>query len=61
MQALGVAYSTMQRYDDAMKSLQDSLEIKRRLGMKKGIAGSEFKWIPAPPLAGSRTFAGMTK
>jgi len=40
LQAMGVAYSTMQRYDDAMKSLQDSLEIKRRLGMKKGIADS---------------------
>jgi serine/threonine protein kinase/tetratricopeptide (TPR) repeat protein len=40
LQAMGVAYSTMQRYDDATKSLQDSLEIKRRLGMKKGIADS---------------------
>ena len=40
LQAMGVAYSTMQRYDDATKSLQDSLEIKRKLGMKKGIADS---------------------
>jgi serine/threonine protein kinase/tetratricopeptide (TPR) repeat protein len=40
LQAMGVAYSTMQRYDDALKSLQDSLEIKRHLNMKKGIADS---------------------
>ena len=40
LQAMGVAYSTMQRYDDATKSLQDSLDIKRKLGMKKGIADS---------------------
>jgi eukaryotic-like serine/threonine-protein kinase len=40
LQALGVAYWTMQRYDDALKNLQDSLDIKKRLGLKKGIADS---------------------
>jgi eukaryotic-like serine/threonine-protein kinase len=40
LQAIGVAYSTMQRPDDALKNLQESLEIKTNLGMKKGIADS---------------------
>jgi tetratricopeptide (TPR) repeat protein len=40
LQAIGVAYASIPRYDDALKSLQESLQIKRRLGMKKGIAES---------------------
>jgi eukaryotic-like serine/threonine-protein kinase len=40
LQAMGVAYSTMQRQDDALKNLQESLEIKTKLGLKKGIADS---------------------
>ncbi|HEV2104041.1 MAG TPA: tetratricopeptide repeat protein [Candidatus Acidoferrum sp.] len=40
LQAMGVAYSTMQRPDDALKNLQESLEIKTKLGLKKGIADS---------------------
>jgi tetratricopeptide (TPR) repeat protein/predicted Ser/Thr protein kinase len=40
LQAMGVAYSTMQRPDDALKNVQESLEIKTKLGMKKGIADS---------------------
>jgi serine/threonine protein kinase/tetratricopeptide (TPR) repeat protein len=40
LQAMGVAYSTMQRPDDALKNLQESLEIKTKLDLKKGIADS---------------------
>jgi eukaryotic-like serine/threonine-protein kinase len=40
LQALGVAFSSLQRPEDALKNLQESLEIKTRLGMKKGIADS---------------------
>jgi eukaryotic-like serine/threonine-protein kinase len=39
-QALGVAYSAIPRYEEALRSLKDSLEIKKRLGLKKGIAES---------------------
>jgi serine/threonine protein kinase/tetratricopeptide (TPR) repeat protein len=40
LQAMGVAYWTMQRPDDALKNLQESLEIRTKLGLKKGIADS---------------------
>ena len=40
LQAMGVAYGSLQRPDDALKNLQESLDIKTRLGMKKGIADS---------------------
>jgi serine/threonine protein kinase/tetratricopeptide (TPR) repeat protein len=40
LQAMGVAYFSIPRYDEALKSLQESLEIKQRLNMKKGIAES---------------------
>jgi len=40
LQAMGVAYSMLQRPEDALKNLQESLDIKTRLGMKKGIADS---------------------
>jgi eukaryotic-like serine/threonine-protein kinase len=40
LQAMGVAYFTLQRPDDALKNLQESLEIKTRLKMKRGIADS---------------------
>jgi serine/threonine protein kinase/tetratricopeptide (TPR) repeat protein len=40
LQAMGVGYSSIPRYDDALKSLQESLDIKKRLDMKKGIAES---------------------
>ena len=39
-QAIGVAYSSIPRYDEALKSLQESLDIKKKLGLKKGIAES---------------------
>ena len=41
LQAMGVAYFSIPRYDQALKSFEDSLEIKKRLGMKKGIAESQ--------------------
>ena len=37
---MGVAYAGIPRYDEALKSLQESLDIKKRLNMKKGIAES---------------------
>jgi tetratricopeptide (TPR) repeat protein len=40
LQAMGVAYAGIPRYDEALKSLQESLDIKKRLNMKKGIAES---------------------
>jgi eukaryotic-like serine/threonine-protein kinase len=40
LQAIGVAYSVLNKPQDALQSFQQSLEIKRRLGLKKGIADS---------------------
>ena len=40
LQAIGVGYEDLQRPEDALRSYQQSLEIKRRLGMKGGIAAS---------------------
>jgi serine/threonine protein kinase/tetratricopeptide (TPR) repeat protein len=40
LQAMGVAYSTLNKQDDALRNFQESLTIKRRLGLKKGIADS---------------------
>jgi tetratricopeptide (TPR) repeat protein/predicted Ser/Thr protein kinase len=40
LQAVGVAYSSMDKNEDALRNYQESLAIKRRLGMKKGIADS---------------------
>jgi eukaryotic-like serine/threonine-protein kinase len=40
LQAMGVAYSSLQKPDEALKNINESLAIKTRLGMKKGIADS---------------------
>ncbi len=40
LQAMGIAYSDLTKWEDAFRSFQDSLAIKRRLGLKKGIADS---------------------
>ena len=40
LQAIGVAYSVLNKPQDALQSFQQSLDIKRRLGLKKGIADS---------------------
>lgn len=40
LQAIGMAYSTMNKQEDALRNFQESLAIKRRLGMKKGVADS---------------------
>ncbi|HLW89021.1 MAG TPA: tetratricopeptide repeat protein [Terriglobales bacterium] len=40
LQAMGIAYSDLTKWQDALRSFQDSLAIKRRLGLKKGIADS---------------------
>jgi len=40
LQAIGVAYTVLNKQEDALRNYQESLEIKRRLGLKKGIADS---------------------
>jgi eukaryotic-like serine/threonine-protein kinase len=40
LQAMGGAYAALNKNEDAIKSYQDSLEIKRKLGLKKGMAES---------------------
>jgi tetratricopeptide (TPR) repeat protein/predicted Ser/Thr protein kinase len=40
LQAMGIAYSDLTKWDDALRSFQDSLAIKQRLGLKKGVADS---------------------
>ena len=38
LQALGIAYSHLNKPDDALQNYKQALEIRRRLGQKKGIA-----------------------
>ncbi len=38
LQATGVAYTSLNKHEDALRSLRESLEIERHLGLKKGIA-----------------------
>jgi eukaryotic-like serine/threonine-protein kinase len=40
LQATGVAYAALNKHEDALTNLRESLEIKRRLGLKKGMAMS---------------------
>jgi len=40
LQAMGVAYATLNKHEDALRNLRESLEIKRKLGLKKGMAMS---------------------
>ncbi len=40
LQAMGIAYADLTKWEDALRSFQDSLTIKRRLDMKKGVADS---------------------
>lgn len=40
LQAMGVAYANLNKHEDALRNLRESLEIKRKLGLKKGIAMS---------------------
>jgi tetratricopeptide (TPR) repeat protein/TolB-like protein/predicted Ser/Thr protein kinase len=40
LQAMGIAYSDLTKWEDALRSFQDSLAIKQRLGLKKGVADS---------------------
>ena len=40
LQALGVAYSALNRNEEALKNLQDALDIRKRLGLKKGVSES---------------------
>jgi len=40
LQAMGGAYAALNKHEEALRNYQDSLEIKRKLGLKKGIADS---------------------
>jgi eukaryotic-like serine/threonine-protein kinase len=40
LQATGIAYKRMNRQDEALRRYEESLEIKRRLGQKRGMAVS---------------------
>ena len=40
LQAFGIAYSVMNKQEDALLNFQKSLKIKKRLGLQKGIADS---------------------
>ena len=40
LQALGVAFSVLNKHEEALRNYQESLKIKRRLGLNKGIADS---------------------
>ena len=40
LQAIGIAYSDLNQPQDAIRNFEQSLEIKRRLGLKRGIADS---------------------
>jgi serine/threonine protein kinase/tetratricopeptide (TPR) repeat protein len=40
LQALGIAYREMDKPDEAIRNIQDSMEISRRLGMKRLLANS---------------------
>lgn len=40
LQALGISYRLMNKPDEAIKSIQDSMEITRKLGMKRLLANS---------------------
>ena len=40
LQAMGVAYADLNKHEDALRNLRESLEIKRKLGLKKGMAMS---------------------
>ena len=41
LQAIGIAYKQLDRLDEALKNYQESLDIKQRLGNKRGMAGSQ--------------------
>ena len=40
LQAMGVAYAELNKHPEALRNLRDSLEIKQKLGLKKGAAMS---------------------
>jgi eukaryotic-like serine/threonine-protein kinase len=40
LQTMGVAYAALNKHEDALRDLRQSLEIKRKLGLKKGMAMS---------------------
>ena len=40
LQAMGGAYAALNKSEDAIRNYQDALDIRRRLGLKKGIADS---------------------
>ena len=40
LQALGIAYARLNKPDEALRNYEQSMEIKKRLGQKKGVADS---------------------
>jgi eukaryotic-like serine/threonine-protein kinase len=40
LQSMGGAYASLNKNDDAIKNYQDALDIRKKLGLKKGIADS---------------------
>jgi serine/threonine protein kinase/predicted negative regulator of RcsB-dependent stress response len=41
LQAMGIAYWELNKFDDAMHTLQEALALNQKLGLKKGIADNE--------------------
>ena len=37
---MGVVYANLNKHEDALRNFRESLEIKRKLGLKKGMAMS---------------------
>jgi len=44
LQALGISYRLMNKPDEAIKSIQDSMEITRKMGMKRLLAPTSRNW-----------------
>jgi tetratricopeptide (TPR) repeat protein len=41
LQAMGIAYWELNKFDDALRTLQEALALNQKLGLKKGIADNE--------------------
>ena len=52
LQAMGAAYAGLGKNEDALRNYQESLEIRRKLGLKKGIAQSLGAMAAAEDLLG---------
>jgi eukaryotic-like serine/threonine-protein kinase len=59
LQALGISYRRMNKPEDAIKSIQDSMEITRKLGMKRLLANS-FSELAQDQITIGKPDAAMT-